>query len=25
VEEIKAWNRLENNQIEVGQRLQVRP
>ncbi len=25
VDEIKSWNRLESNQIEVGQRLRVRP
>jgi LysM repeat protein len=25
VEQLKAWNRLETNQIEVGQRLRVRP
>ncbi|MBM3437692.1 MAG: LysM peptidoglycan-binding domain-containing protein [Bacteroidetes bacterium] len=25
VDEVKAWNRLETNQIEVGQRLRVRP
>ena len=25
VEEVKAWNRLDTNQIEVGQRLRVRP
>lgn len=25
VHEIKSWNRLESNQIEVGQRLRVRP
>jgi LysM repeat protein len=25
VEQVKSWNRLESNQIEVGQRLQVRP
>jgi LysM repeat protein len=25
VEQVKSWNRLEANQIEVGQRLQVRP
>jgi LysM repeat protein len=25
VEDLKSWNRLETNQIEVGQRLRVRP